>query len=210
MTEVFTAETTIDRPVDEVWARLIDWDLAAQWMPGVDALHAHGPTATGTTLVFTTRGKKRTGHIAALEPGRSITLRSIQGGLTGDYVYACPARREHARQPGGRLPDDRSRTAARASDQICHPQRRQPPARRIRRHVRIRIGAAMSSTTHTDRLRANGRLHRSVDDKTHRPMLSPRTKGGQAGGVAANHANRRKSCSSSHSRSALCSHSCTQ
>jgi uncharacterized protein YndB with AHSA1/START domain len=26
MTEVFSAETTIDRPVDAVWARLIDWD----------------------------------------------------------------------------------------------------------------------------------------------------------------------------------------
>ncbi len=83
------AETTIDRPVDTVWARLIDWDSAAQWMPGVDALSAHGRTAAGTTLVFTTRGKERTGQIAALDPGRSITLRSIQGGVTADYVYAC-------------------------------------------------------------------------------------------------------------------------
>ena len=89
MTEVFAAEKTIDRPVDEVWARLIDWDTAAQWMPGVDALHAQGPTAVGTTLVFTTRGKERTGQIAALDPGRSFTLRSIQGGVTADYVYAC-------------------------------------------------------------------------------------------------------------------------
>jgi carbon monoxide dehydrogenase subunit G len=97
MTEVFTAETTIDRPVDEVWARLIDWDLSAQWMPGVDALHAHGPTATGTTLVFTTRGKRRTGQIAALEPGRSITLRSMQGGVTADYVYACDRHGESTR-----------------------------------------------------------------------------------------------------------------
>ncbi len=89
MTEVFTAETTIDRPVDAVWARLTDWDTAARWMSGVDALRAHGPTATGTTLVFTTRGKERTGQIVALDPGRSITLRSIQGGVTADYVYAC-------------------------------------------------------------------------------------------------------------------------
>jgi carbon monoxide dehydrogenase subunit G len=89
MTEVFTAETTIDRPADAVWARLTNWDLAAGWMPGVDALRAHGPTATGTTLVFTTRGKERTGQIAAVDPGRSITLRSIQGGVTADYLYAC-------------------------------------------------------------------------------------------------------------------------
>jgi carbon monoxide dehydrogenase subunit G len=40
MTEVFIADTTIDRPVDVVWARLIDWDSATRWMPGVDALRA--------------------------------------------------------------------------------------------------------------------------------------------------------------------------
>ena len=89
MTEVFTAETTIDRPIDEVWARLTDWDNAARWMPGVDALHAQGPTAVGTALVFTARGKHRTGQIAALDPGRSVTVRSVQGGVTADYVYAC-------------------------------------------------------------------------------------------------------------------------
>ena len=89
MTEVFTAQTTIDYPVDAVWARLIDWDTAARWMPGVDAMRVDGPTAIGTTLAFTTRGKQRAGQIAALDPGRSITLRSIQGGVTADYVYAC-------------------------------------------------------------------------------------------------------------------------
>lgn len=89
MTEVFTAETTIDRPVDAVWARLTDWDTAARWMSGVDALRAHGPTAPGTTLVFTSRGRERTGQIAAVDPGRKITLRSVQGGVTADYVYAC-------------------------------------------------------------------------------------------------------------------------
>ena len=72
-----------------MWARLTDWDAASHWMPGVDALVAQGPTATGTTLVFTARGKERTGQIAALDPGRSITLRSMQSGVTADYVYTC-------------------------------------------------------------------------------------------------------------------------
>jgi carbon monoxide dehydrogenase subunit G len=89
MTEVFTVETTIDHPVEVVWARLVDWDCAARWMPGVEALRAHGPTAMGTTLVFTTRGKQRTGQIAALDPGRSLTLRSVQGRVIADYVYTC-------------------------------------------------------------------------------------------------------------------------
>jgi uncharacterized protein YndB with AHSA1/START domain len=61
MTEVFTAETTIDGPVDAVWARLVDWDTAARWMSGVDELRAEGPTAAGTTLVFTTRAKSAPG-----------------------------------------------------------------------------------------------------------------------------------------------------
>ena len=91
MTKVFTADTTIDRSVDVVWARLIDWDSATRWMPGVEALHAQGPTEIGTTLIFTTRGKDRAGQIAALNPGRSITLRSVQGGVTADYVYTCSA-----------------------------------------------------------------------------------------------------------------------
>ena len=89
MTEVFTAETTIDGPVDAVWARLVDWDTAARWMSGVDELRAQSPTAVGTNLVFTTRGKERTGQIVALDPGHSVTLRSIQGGVTADYVYTC-------------------------------------------------------------------------------------------------------------------------
>ena len=97
MTEAFTAETTIGYPVDAVWARLIDWNSAARWMSGVDALRADGPTVAGTTLVFTTRGKQRTGQIAALDPGRSITLRSIQGGVTADYVYRCARHGEGTR-----------------------------------------------------------------------------------------------------------------
>ena len=42
MTEAFAVETTIDHPVDVVWARLVDWDAAARWMPGVDAFRAQG------------------------------------------------------------------------------------------------------------------------------------------------------------------------
>ena len=87
--EIFRAEVTIDRPVDEVWARLVAWDDAPRWMAGVDALRATGPTSPGTHLVFTARGKDRTGEIVAVDPGRSLTLRSAQGGVTADYTYTC-------------------------------------------------------------------------------------------------------------------------
>jgi uncharacterized protein YndB with AHSA1/START domain len=86
MTRAFAVSREIDRPVEEVWARLTDWDRAAPWL-GVDAIRADGGTAVGTTLRFTARGKERVSEIAALDPGRSVTLRSRQGGVTADYTY---------------------------------------------------------------------------------------------------------------------------
>ena len=86
MTVAFTAARTIDRPADEVWQLLTDWNRAAGWL-GVDSIRADGPTAVGTALVFRTRGKERRSEIVALEPGRSVTLRSRQGGVEADYTY---------------------------------------------------------------------------------------------------------------------------
>jgi carbon monoxide dehydrogenase subunit G len=86
MVQAFTVTRVVDHPADEVWRQLTDWDRAAGWL-GVDSIRADGPTEVGTTLRFVTRGKERTSEIAALEPGRSITLRSRQGGVTADYRY---------------------------------------------------------------------------------------------------------------------------
>jgi uncharacterized protein YndB with AHSA1/START domain len=86
MVQAFTATREIGRPVDEVWRHLTDWDRAAGWL-GVDSIRADGPLDVGTTLRFVTRGKERTSEIAALDPRRSITLRSRQGGVTADYTY---------------------------------------------------------------------------------------------------------------------------
>lgn len=91
MARAFAVATTIDHPVGAVWERMVDWETADRWMSGVDALRAEGPTEAGTTLVFTARGKERLGRIASLDPGRSITLRSSQSGVTADYVYECEA-----------------------------------------------------------------------------------------------------------------------
>ena len=42
----------------------------------------------GDTIRFRTRGADRDSLIASCEPGRSIVLRSQQGGVTADYVYS--------------------------------------------------------------------------------------------------------------------------
>ena len=87
MTQAFSAVRELDRPAPAVWEQLTDWDRAAGWL-GVDSIRAEGPTAVGTELVFRARGKDRRSEIVALDPGRSVTLRSRQGGVTADYTYA--------------------------------------------------------------------------------------------------------------------------
>lgn len=56
-------------------------------MSGVDSMMAGGPNEVGTELMFRARGRDRPSSIAAIEPGRSVTLRSVQGGVTADYRY---------------------------------------------------------------------------------------------------------------------------
>lgn len=86
MTTAFTSSARIDRPAEEVWRRLTDWEHAAGWL-GVDSVTADGPTAVGTSLRVHTRGKEQRSAITMLDPGRSVTLRSQQGGVTADYTY---------------------------------------------------------------------------------------------------------------------------
>jgi uncharacterized protein YndB with AHSA1/START domain len=88
--QAFVATRTVDAPVDRVWERLTDWDRAAGWL-GVDSVHSDGPTAVGTVVRFATRGRDRRSEVAALDPGRSVTLRSRQGGVTADYTYPVEA-----------------------------------------------------------------------------------------------------------------------
>ena len=48
---------------------------------------AEGDTAEGTQLTFRARGADRSSTIAQCDAGRSIVLRSVQGGVTADYAY---------------------------------------------------------------------------------------------------------------------------
>ncbi|TDC53576.1 hypothetical protein E1212_05220 [Jiangella ureilytica] len=88
MTQAFHATTMIDRPPAAVWAALTDWPRAADWLPGVDAVRTGESTAVGARLTMHARGKDRTSTITALDPGRSLTLTSVQGGVTADYAYS--------------------------------------------------------------------------------------------------------------------------
>lgn len=87
MSQAFATETTIKRPIADVWGALTDWERAPEWMEAVESLHADGPTEVGTTLTFVSRGKTHTSEITAVEPGRSFTLTSTQGGVVARYHY---------------------------------------------------------------------------------------------------------------------------
>ena len=87
MAQTFAVAETIDRPAGEVWEALTDWSNAHRWMAGVDRLEAQGETAAGTELRFHARNAERTSVIARCDTGRSIVLRSVQGGVTADYTY---------------------------------------------------------------------------------------------------------------------------
>ena len=70
---------------------LTDWDRAGEWMNGIDWIRADGPLEPGTQLLFHSRGKERPSEIAAIDPGRSLTLRSVQGPVGADYTYTVSA-----------------------------------------------------------------------------------------------------------------------
>jgi uncharacterized protein YndB with AHSA1/START domain len=86
VTEAFTRNRYVDHPADDVWRELTAWDRAAGWL-GVEEIRADGPTAVGTRLTFRTRGKEHVSEITSVDPGRALTLRSVQGGVTADYTY---------------------------------------------------------------------------------------------------------------------------
>lgn len=84
MTTAFTASTTVERPAPEVWARLTDWPAASAWMSGVDSVRV-----SGSELTFRARGRDRAGRVEVVEPGRTVVVRSTQGGVTAAYTYTC-------------------------------------------------------------------------------------------------------------------------
>ncbi len=87
MSTTFSVETTIDWPQNAVWETLTDWANAHRWMPGIESMTVDGETAEGATITFHARGKERSSQITRCEPGRLVTLQSIQGGVTADYTY---------------------------------------------------------------------------------------------------------------------------
>ena len=87
MPQTLSIKETIQRPAPQVWEVLTDWTNAHMWMPGIEGMTADGETAEGTKLTFRARGAERSSSIVNCDVGRSLVLRSVQGGVTADYKY---------------------------------------------------------------------------------------------------------------------------
>ena len=93
--------TTIERPVGEVWARLVDLDTAHHWMTGVtrveiidgegDPIADPPPLAAGTRYRFYARGGTVLGRVDAFEPQALLTLAADHAGVSAIYSYSVSA-----------------------------------------------------------------------------------------------------------------------
>ena len=88
MARTISVAETINRPPEQVWEVLTDWPRAVRWMNGIESMSIDGETTEGAHVRFFTRGQDRDSLITHCVPGRSITLRSEQGGVSADYTYS--------------------------------------------------------------------------------------------------------------------------
>ena len=91
MARTISVTETIDRSPGAVWEVLTDWPGGVRWMNGIESMSIEGETVEGAHVRFHTRGQDRDSVITHCDPGRSITLRSQQGGVTADYTYSIEA-----------------------------------------------------------------------------------------------------------------------
>jgi uncharacterized protein YndB with AHSA1/START domain len=81
----FRATTTIDRPAAEVWAVVADYGRDPDWRQGVETMAPStvGPAVVGTTtdevLHLGGRTYRNHGEVTAVEPGRRLEWRTLQG-----------------------------------------------------------------------------------------------------------------------------------
>lgn len=91
MAKTISVSETINASPDRVWEVLTDWPGAVRWMNGIESMSIDGETVEGARVRFFTRGQDRESLISHCDPGRSVTLRSQQGGVTADYTYSVEA-----------------------------------------------------------------------------------------------------------------------
>ena len=98
MARGFVSTARVKASPDEVFATLVDWERAPEWMAGIDSMAVtEGDGGVGSTVTFRARGKDRTSAITEFEAGTSVTTVSTQGGITATYRYSVEPDGESAK-----------------------------------------------------------------------------------------------------------------
>jgi uncharacterized membrane protein len=95
---VVTLEHTVavERSIDEVFAYLIDLARVPEWQSSVSEVHVDGRVEEGTRFVetreFMGRRARSTLEVAAFEPPRRFTLRTVEGPITFEVDHRLEER----------------------------------------------------------------------------------------------------------------------
>ncbi|MFJ9951299.1 SRPBCC family protein [Kitasatospora sp. NPDC091207] len=79
--------TTIDAPLDVVWALHTAIDSWAAWNPDIDRARLDGPLATGASFQWLTHGLDITSTVRELVPGRRIVWGGPAAGIDGVHLW---------------------------------------------------------------------------------------------------------------------------
>jgi uncharacterized protein YndB with AHSA1/START domain len=79
--------TTIDAPLDRVWALHTDIDAWPSWNADVDQATLNGPLLPGTSFTWKTHGLDITSTVRELIPGARIVWGGPANGIEGVHVW---------------------------------------------------------------------------------------------------------------------------
>lgn len=92
MARGFQVVERIARPPDEVWDFMADLGNAGRWMKGIDAIEDLDDTPMAAGKKLKVRGGASGGGettLADWQPPNMMALRTVSGGVTATYTYAC-------------------------------------------------------------------------------------------------------------------------
>ena len=87
----FERKEEIDAPVEKVWEVITNPQLWPQWFPGFDSVSATTPISKGSKFEWMDDGKKGTGTIKNLEPGKRLEILTQVGEDQDLHVFTLKA-----------------------------------------------------------------------------------------------------------------------
>ena len=94
MSSGFVVSEIIDRPLDEVWQYLTDFQRAPNWMKGLKSMAplTDGPVREGSRYAAQLMGPGRAqqeNQVVVWQPRERFALEAREGNLIANYEYVC-------------------------------------------------------------------------------------------------------------------------